>query len=201
VLLQEWIYEGERTETFWKEFGKQLAALHKCCNTQYGWEEDNYMGSIPQTNTYNSIWVEFFTFQRLEPLIKQSVDKGLLSTNGVKLFEQLYKKMPELFDLLETPSFLHGDLWSGNFMCNSDSQPVLIDPACYYGHRSMDLAMTTLFGGFYSTFYEAYNYHYHIPSNHQEQWSICNLYPLLIHLLLFCKSYLPQIQNTLQQFA
>jgi fructosamine-3-kinase len=86
-------------------------------------------------------------------------------------------------------------------MCNKEGKPVLIDPAVYYGHRSMDIAMTQLFGGFETAFYEAYQYHYPLPSNFNEQRDVCNLYPLMIHLLLFGKSYLRQIERTLQQFA
>ncbi len=73
--------------------------------------------------------------------------------------------------------------------------------AVYYGHHSVDLAMTTLFGGFDKVFYDAYNYHSPFPENHSEQWAACNLYPLLIHLLLFGSSYLPQIQQTLNEFT
>jgi fructosamine-3-kinase len=82
-------------------------------------------------------------------------------------------------------------------MCNQAGEPVLIDPAVYYGHRSMDLAMTTLFGGFGQRFYDAYNYHFPFPANYKQQWQVCNLYPLLIHLYLFGGSYLPQIERTL----
>ena len=85
-------------------------------------------------------------------------------------------------------------------MCNQDSKPVLIDTAIYFGHPSADLGMTTLFGGFDSQFYEAYNYHSPFPSKYKEQWKICNLYPLLIHLLLFGKSYLSQIEQTLHSY-
>jgi fructosamine-3-kinase len=95
---------------------------------------------------------------------------------------------------------LHGDLWSGNFMCDQNSKPVLIDPAVYFGHRSMDLAMTTLFAGFEKPFYESYNYHFLLPNNYNEQLDICNLYPLLIHLNLFGQSYLQPIGQTLKKF-
>lgn len=77
---------------------------------------------------------------------------------------------------------------------------MLIDPAVYFGHRSMDLAMTTLFGGFEPSFYEAYAYHFPFPANYREQWEIGNLYPLLIHLNLFGKSYVGNILHTIQRF-
>ena len=85
-------------------------------------------------------------------------------------------------------------------MCSKMQQPVLIDPAVYFGHRSIDLGMTTLFGGFEKSFYEAYHYHYPLPPNYKEQWAVSNLYPLLIHLLLFGKTYLSSIENTLNDF-
>jgi protein-ribulosamine 3-kinase len=114
-------------------------------------------------------------------------------------FENLYRELESVFDI-EQPSLLHGDLWNGNFMCDQNSEPVLIDPALYFGHRSMDLAMTALFGGFEKSFYEAYNYHFPFPNNYREQWEICNLYPLLIHLNLFGAGYLGQIGRTLERF-
>jgi protein-ribulosamine 3-kinase len=89
---------------------------------------------------------------------------------------------------------------SGNFLCDEHSRPVLIDPAVYFGHRSIDLAMTTLFGGFDPAFYESYAYHFPFPPNYREQWEICNLYPLLIHLNLFGKSYAGSILHTIQRF-
>jgi fructosamine-3-kinase len=93
---------------------------------------------------------------------------------------------------------VHGDLWSGNFICDENHDPVLIDPAVYYGIAAVDLGMTTLFGGFSKEFYEAYAYHAPFPSNYEEQWRIAKLYPLLIHLILFGKSYLGEIEEILE---
>jgi fructosamine-3-kinase len=74
------------------------------------------------------------------------------------------------------PSLGHAvDLWNGNFICDAQSRPVLIDPAVYYVHRSTDPAMTSLFGGFEWSFYESYPWHFPLPANHQGQWDICNL--------------------------
>ncbi len=86
-------------------------------------------------------------------------------------------------------------------MCNDQSSPVLIDPAVYFGHRSMDLAMTTLFGGFDKDFYDSYHYYYPLPDNYHEQWQICNLYPLLIHLNLFGEGYLHDITGMLKKYS
>ena len=199
LLLLEWIRTGTRTRKFWTSFGMQLAALHKTSNSSFGLAENNYMGSVVQINTATSDWSSFFVQHRLKPLIDQCLLAKLLPKEDVHYFERVFAKLPAIFTT-EPPALVHGDLWSGNFMCNEHEEPVLIDPAVYFGHRSMDLAMTTLFGGFDKAFYEAYHYHYPLPGNYKEQWEVCNLYPLLIHLLLFGKSYLAQIETTLRKY-
>jgi fructosamine-3-kinase len=205
VLILEWIESGLKTEQFWKQFGKQLAALHRQTwsgnhgESFFGFTENNYMGALPQVNAQKENWIDFFIHCRLEPQIKLAVEKNLIRANHIAAFENLYSRLISIFNN-ENSALLHGDLWAGNFMCNENSQPVLIDPAVYFGHRSMDLAMTTLFGGFAKFFYESYNYHFPLPGNYDEQWEICNLYPLLIHLNLFGSSYLRQIEGTLRKF-
>jgi protein-ribulosamine 3-kinase len=205
ILLLEWVEHGLRTEAFWKKFGGQLAALHHVTssdgngNSKFGLNEDNFMGALPQRNSPSQNWVDFFICQRLEPQARLAVDNHLIDAVSSTRFSNLYKKLPEIFPHEES-SLLHGDLWSGNFLCDEFSEPVLIDPAVYFGHRSMDLAMTTLFGGFDKAFYNSYDYHFPFPSNYREQWEICNLYPLLIHLNLFGKSYLGDILATVKKF-
>ena len=200
VLLLEWIQEGERTESFWKKFGEQLAAIHQQSGTTFGWDEDNYMGSVPQSNRQHQTWTMFFIEERIQPMVKRCYEKGLLTKFHLQQSESVGKQLENIFEE-EVPSLLHGDLWSGNFMCDENNEPVLIDPAVYYGHRSIDLAMTTLFGGFREPFYDAYHTCFPLPSNYKEQWTVCNLYPLLIHLYLFGSNYLPQIENTLKKFS
>ena len=198
-LLLEWLREGQRTPSFWRRFGEQLAALHRVSADQFGLEVNNYMGSVPQQNGPHDSWCAFFTEERILPMVKKCTDKNLLNKSNLALFDTLLKQLPQRFNQ-EAPSLLHGDLWSGNFLCSATGEPVLIDPAVYYGHRSADRGLTTLFGGFEKTFYHAYHECFPLPANYKEQWELCNLYPLLIHLYLFGTSYLPQIENTLKQF-
>ena len=205
LLILEWIEQGLKTEKFWKNFGEQLAALHNIsssdgdCQTRFGLQQDNYMGALQQSNLLSDNWVDFFIHQRLQPQIKLAVENNLLANAHIRHFENLYKILPSVFPP-EKPSLLHGDLWSGNFLAAENEQPVLIDPAVYVGHRSMDLAMTTLFGGFEKSFYESYHYHFPLPENYRLQWDICNLYPLLVHLNLFGESYLHEIVETLRRY-
>lgn len=197
VLILEWIESFGTTKKFWNCFGEKLAALHKVSQLHFGQEDDNYMGALAQSNKPTLQWPDFFIHQRLEPQIRLAADHDRIPPGLIKDFENLYQKLELIFPP-EKPSLLHGDLWKGNFLAAENDQPVLIDPAVYFGHRSMDLAMTSLFGGFGPAFYEAYDYHYPLQANFREQWSVCNLYPLLIHLNLFGKSYLQPILDTMQ---
>ncbi|MBL7743887.1 MAG: fructosamine kinase family protein [Chitinophagaceae bacterium] len=199
LLLLEWIESGIRSDDTWRQFGEQLARLHYTSNDYFGFAEDNYMGSLPQANNLVENWIDFFVNYRIRPQIELAENKKLLDKSHISSFEALFKRLNSIINI-EKPSLLHGDLWSGNFMCDERSAPVLIDPAIYFGHRSMDLGMTTLFGGFDKGFYDAYHYHYPLPGNYHEQGELCNLYPLLIHLNLFGQSYLPDISHTLRKF-
>ena len=200
VLVLEWIAEGARTRKFWISFGEQLAALHSVGSAQAGLDENNYMGALPQSNDRGPDWIRFFIDQRIEPQIRLALDHGLLQDKHHRQFEKLYQLLPAIFGE-NRMCLLHGDLWSGNFLCDESGMPVLIDPAVYYGHSSMDLGMTTLFGGFDPLFYQAYHEALPLPANHRDQWEICNLYPLLIHLNLFGKGYLPNIISVVDHFA
>lgn len=200
ILLLEWIKPGERTLSFWKKFGSRLAQMHKVTNEFFGLNDNNYMGSVTQNNMPANNWIDFFRNQRLQPLVEHCSQHHLLPYEYLKLFDNLYQHLPSIFDADQRPALVHGDLWSGNFMCSEASEPILIDPAVYFGHPSVDLGMSTLFGGFHPSFYEAYNHYQPLPSNYHEQWQICNLYPLLIHLRLFGSSYLPSILQTIKVF-
>jgi protein-ribulosamine 3-kinase len=199
VLILEWIEQGSKSEKFWKVFGEKLARLHQITNDYYGWVEDNYMGSLKQSNKPTHEWTDFFSQERLEPQIRLAADNNLLSPPDVLHFDHLNRHLSEIFSQ-NAPALLHGDLWSGNFLCDEKNEPVLIDPAVYFGDPGMDLGMTTLFGRFEQSFYESYRDLGPFASNYKEQWDICKLYPLLVHLNLFGRSYLAEIVQTLRRY-
>lgn len=198
-LLLEHITSKRPNDNFWEKFGQQLAQLHQNSNPNFGLEHNNYIGSLPQKNDFKENWTDFFIECRLYPLSKKAYEEGLLNIEHLEAFIELYKELPSLLPK-EKPSLLHGDLWSGNFLCNNMGDPVLIDPAVYYGNREIEIAFTKLFGGFDTRLYASYQEAYPLDSGFTERIDIYNLYPLLVHLLLFGKSYLSQIETTLLKF-
>lgn len=198
-LLLQYIKPKDMTPNFWQFFGKQLAQLHQNTQTSYGLEEDNYIGSLIQFNSPRDSWIDFFIEQRLEQQLKLARDNGRVDRSLTQSFNRFYKQLDQLFPT-EPPALLHGDLWSGNYMINNQGKPLLIDPAIYYGHREMDLAMSQLFGGFNTAFYEAYHDHFPLENGWQKRLNYCNLYPLLVHVNLFGSSYLSSIKSVLKPF-
>jgi len=199
-LLMEWVKGGIKGPGFWADFGRGLAQLHRHTQKHFGLERDNYIGSLVQRNTSASDWSSFFIHQRLEPQLKMARDRRRVEAGMAFRFERLFHQLDKLFPA-EPPALVHGDLWSGNFLCDSESRPVLIDPAVYYGHREMDLAMTKLFGGFDAELYAAYHAEWPLEQGWKERVDLCNLYPLLVHVNLFGGGYVAQVEAVLKRFT
>lgn len=198
-LLLEWLEKGIFTENFWKNFGHSLAQMHKLPQSYFGFEEDNFIGSLPQKNTKHESWKLFYTNCRIMPLAKQLKDKGSFSSKDFAAAEAFCKKIGEIFPA-EPASLLHGDLWSGNCMIAESGAAAIFDPAVYFGHREMDIGMTKLFGGFSQPFYEAYNEMYPLEKDWQQRIPYTQLYPLLVHAILFGGHYIESAREILREF-
>lgn len=197
-ILLEFIEQGAPKGTFWEEFGQSLAALHQNHANQFGLDHDNYIGRLPQKNSWRDTWIDFFIENRLEVQLGLAIYNGHVDHQFADRFRLMYPKLPGLLPE-EKASLLHGDLWSGNFMCDAASKPCIFDPAIYYGSREMELAFTQLFGGFDQQFYQSYNDAYPLEPGFGERTDIYNLYPLLVHVNLFGPSYLSGINSTLNR--
>ncbi len=199
-LLLEYIETGYRKEGFWQEFGTSLAALHKNTAPQFGLDHCNFIGSLPQSNSFHDNWAEFYTNERLQPQMELAISSNKMSNSDAHLIEKLYMKLPSICPN-ELPSLTHGDLWSGNFMMSIDGHPVLIDPAVSYAHREMDLAMSRLFGGFNRAFYNSYEEASPLEPGFEKRLPIYQLYYLLVHVNLFGGGYVRSVQQILKEFA
>jgi len=179
--------------------GEQLAAMHRCSSSQFGFQQDNTLGETPQPNKWSSDWIAFWREQRL------GFQLDLAARNGYdgKLQEmghQLMERLPEFFGGYHPqPSLLHGDLWGGNHAYTSDGVPVIFDPAPYYGDREADLAMTELFGGFDQMFYSGYRVTWPPDAGYAIRKNLYNLYHILNHANLFGGGYAQQAEVMIQK--
>ena len=197
-ILMEWIEMQSHGD--WNQFGQSLAEIHRETQSHFGLDHQNYIGSLFQDNTFEPSWSEFYINRRLHPLCKKAFDKGQLNRSTLKAFENLYRKLDEIYPN-EPPALLHGDLWGGNRAFTTEGNPCIYDPAVYYGHREIDLAMTRLFGGFPDEMYHAYHQKYPLEPGWEARISIGQLYPLLVHVILFGGGYAGQVQSILGRFG
>ena len=200
ILILPFIKQGLKTSTAWKNFGYQLAQMHKKPAPHYGWHQSNFIGSLHQNNEPSPDFISFFINQRLYPQLKLARENNLLSGKEIQEFDLLFAKLNEILPDT-TPSLVHGDLWSGNFMIREGNTPYLIDPSVHYNFRETDLAFTHLFGGFDSIFYKAYQDYFPMAAGFSDRVALYNLYPLLVHLNLFGSGYYRSVITNLHQYV
>ena len=202
-ILLECIATGRPGPGFFESFGRSLAQLHRQARSErFGFEAGNYLGSTPQPNQWCSDWVQFFRQCRLGHQLEMARKNGLSDPDMDRLGQRLLDRLEDwIGHPQEPPGLLHGDLWGGNFLCDDQGDPVLIDPAAYYGRGEADLAMTQLFGGFDSRFYDAYQEVHPLAPGSQERLEIYKLYHLLNHLNLFGRSYFSGCMVILRRFG
>ncbi|MGD9572110.1 MAG: fructosamine kinase family protein [Thermoleophilia bacterium] len=201
-LALEWIADGGGGgATAGEEMGRSLAALHRAGAPSFGWERDNVIGPLPQANDPLPDWAGFHAERRLLPMARAAADAGGLTPAGAARVEAVAARLPDLGGPPEPPARLHGDLWGGNAMLGAEGGPVVIDPAVYGGHREMDLAMMRLFGGFPASAFAAYEEEHPLAPGHEDRVELCQLYPLLVHAVLFGASYGASAERVARRYA
>lgn len=198
-LVLEYLDMGGRSSG--ARLGRQLAAMHRHTAAQFGWTRDNAIGATPQPNPWTDNWIEFLRTHRLGhqlKLARQNGHDGSLQRKG----ESLLARLDAFFSSHRpAPSLLHGDLWGGNAATLTSGEPVIFDPAVYYGDREADLAMTELFGGFGADFYAAYREAWPLDEGYPVRRTLYNLYHILNHANLFGGGYAAQAENMLDRLV
>jgi fructosamine-3-kinase len=199
LILEDFGKSKIRNLYFWEDFGKGLAEQHSWQGEDFGFSSNNFIGDTPQLNPYRSDGFDFYTEFRYLYQARRAFDKGFLDKQWVDAVERFCQRLPEIIPP-QKPSLLHGDLWSGNLLSNSEGMPCVIDPAVYYGWRESDLAMTKMFGGFSPAFLDSYEEYFPLEPGFEDRVHYYNLYHWLNHLNLFGDSYLGQVQAILRAF-
>ena len=195
-LVMPYLASSQPQKQDWETLGRGLAALHKSTAPQFGWPQNNFIGALPQSNQHHEDWATFYARERLLPQMEQA--KPLLDPRlygrGLKVIDKLPELVPR-----EIPALIHGDLWGGNKLFTKDG-PVLIDPAACHASREMDIAMSMLFGGFASAFYDAYTEAFPLEAGWEERMSLYQLYYLLVHVNIFGRSYASGVESAIGQY-
>jgi fructosamine-3-kinase len=182
---------------FTRRFATALAQMHSRtrCMRGFGFADDNFIGALPQRNTWHPDWPSFYRDCRLVPQIEMARERQLLPATREHALQRVLENVERLLHVLPSqPSLLHGDLWSGNFLAAGD-EPVIFDPAAYYGEREVEIAYIELFGGFPAGFVAAYHEAYPLEDGYEQRRALHQLYPLLVHLNYFGETYGPRVDH------
>jgi len=172
----------------WRSLGEAAATLHAAQGRSYGWAENYAFGPAAIVNGWADHWPGFWAERRLLPHCPH------ISPAVARRVEVLAADLSNRLPAQPSCALLHGDLWGGNVLVANNRVSALIDPACYYGHAEVDIAMLQLFGVPSAAFYEAYGA---FEPGHEERLGIYQLWPALVHLRLFGDSYRPLVQRLL----
>ena len=197
-LVLEYIQEGASSPSGQKEMGHELARLHKIEQPYFGWVRDNCIGSTPQPNPKRESWIEFYRKHRLQHQFELASEKGCSFDKAATLLLNLESFF---LDYRPHPSLLHGDLWGGNASHDRVGHPFIFDPASYYGDREADIAFTHMFGGFSSSFYQAYEKEFPLDPGFKTRKILYNLYHELNHFNLFGRGYASSAQSSINQLV
>lgn len=204
-LVLSWIDEGGRpTSRTEADFGRGLAQLHRSTRETFGGlggDQAGYLGSVEVDLTPSDDWPEFYLERRLRPLVARAVDAGRLAPESRRLLDSLAPRVADLCGPAEPPALVHGDLWAGNRLVDTTGRNWLIDPACHYAHREVDLAMMMLFGGFGPEVFDAYDGAYPLGDGWRERIPWYQLPPLLVHAILFGGGYGQAALDALRRYA
>lgn len=202
-LLLEWLSSGTTVANTWSELGRALAMLHRTTDTAFGWPTDNYIGSLPQTNTPGSDWPTFWLERRILPQWEQARRQGHFGREDERRLEAIRTRAGSLLAAgnADGPSLLHGDLWGGNVHILEDGTAAIIDPSSSFGHREVDLAMARLFGGFGADFFAAYRETWPLQPDAETRTPLYQLYYVLVHVNLFGAGYVAQTRSILRPYG
>ena len=202
-LVLEWLdFANSGSQGSETQLGAGLASIHQRTASEFGWHEDNYIGTLPQENapvedSRNA--ARFFAERRLLALVQAA--EAQLPNELIHRVERLVGSIDTFLPTDQDPSLLHGDLWGGNWSADRNGQAWIYDPAVYFGCREAELSFTELFGGFGPAFYTAYEERFPLEPSYRSRVDIWNLYPLLVHARLFGGGYIQQVNQILRRLV
>jgi fructosamine-3-kinase len=179
-----------------------LAELHGITAPAFGHERDTLIGPLHQPNPWTERWVDFFRDQRLLYMARLAFEAGRLPQTTLRRLEHLAEILDRYIENRNPPGLIHGDMWGGNVLARNGRIAGFIDPAIYHADPEIELAFSTLFSTYGSSFFDYYNELRPLSDGFFEvRRDLYNLYPLLVHVRLFGGGYLGGVETTLKRLG
>jgi len=200
-IVMEAITGSGRRPDWFDLMGARLALLHQATRSErFGFDRDNYLGTTLQPNGWRENWIDFWREHRLGWQLELFSRKTVPDDRLLIMGDRLLSALDELLGGVDEPAvLLHGDLWSGNASADESGEPVIFDPACYYGQREAEIGMMRLFGGFGPRCEAAYEEVWPLQPGADRRITLYRLYHELNHLNLFGRGYYNSCIATMKQ--
>lgn len=178
-----------------EELGQRLARTHRAGAPVWGRDDgDGFIGPLPLPNGPYPSWRELWWQGRVEPYLRQAVDRGELGADDAAAVERAVAGTAVPAE--PSPSRLHGDLWSGNVVWTARGAVLVDAAAAHGGHREADLAMLALFGlPHLARVLAAYDEEWPLPDGWEQRVPFWQLHPLLVHVVLFGGGYTAAVRS------
>jgi fructosamine-3-kinase len=199
-LVLEWIDEGSAVPSTEADLGRALATLHAMAAPCFGREDRRSTGSRGLPNEPCAGWSEFYATQRLLPLARLALESGALGASVIAGLERVADRLDAVGGPWEPPARLHGDLWAGNRLIDTNGRSWLIDPAVHGGHREFDLAMMRLFGGFGDACFAAYVEQSPLADGWADRVALHQIAPLVVHAIKFGGGYVGAATTAIERY-
>ena len=181
-----------------RDAADHLAALHGQRASNYGFASDTVVGPVEQPNLWTDSWIDFYRDHRLRQLLSAR-------SFAPETAERIEAVCADLDDLLvepDSPSLIHGDVWTTNVLSRDGRVAAFLDPAIYYAHPEVELAYVDWTATFGEAFFECYRERRGIdPEFFERRRYVYRLYPLLIHVSLFGGRYHDALDTTLDRLG
>ena len=202
LLIMESIHsDWQMNEGAQMDAAGHLARLHKVESDRYGFEFDTHIADILQSNTQSENWAEFFVKNRLLHMAELAYRKNAIDKDLMHKIDILASKAAGIIGQGNRPVLIHGDCWGGNILPYRGKIKAFIDPAIYYADHEMELAFLTLFNTADQHFFTRYEEEIEIkPGFFEERRVLYNIYPLLVHAVLFGRSYARKVNKAVETF-
>ncbi|MGN7248818.1 fructosamine kinase family protein [Janibacter anophelis] len=190
--------------------GVALAATHAAGAPGFGapparWTSHGFIGPaespLPMPLEPSDSWGAFYAEQRIRHLLRIGRANDMWEAEQ-ELFERVAQRLESgEFDDGRPPARVHGDLWAGNILWTR-SGAVLIDPAAHGGHAETDLAMLMLFTAPHiARIIAAYDEAAPLADGWQERVGLHQLFPVMVHAIVFGGGYVAQAAEMARTYA
>jgi len=189
-LVLEFVDRGRPSPDYDTRLAEGLAEMHEATAEAYGFERTTYCGATPQPNPWTKSWVEFYVEHRIRHQIRSLKKKGRIRGSEEARLSAWADGLSDHLVEPARPALIHGDLWSGNILCDGQGRPVILDPAAYFGCAEAELGMLTWMGGRGHRFYEVYAEAAGLPADWRSRGDAYRAYHVMNHATLFGGAYL-----------